>query len=63
MSLAAAGSLMILDLISGKHDVALFLEESVLHEEEEDYEDKKKKSIKKDLDELADEDVSIIYET
>ena len=48
-------------LESGRHDVALFIEESVLHEEEEGYE-VKKKSLKKDLDELADEEVCIIFE-
>ena len=46
---------------SGRHDVALYLKESILHEEEEGYEDKKK-SLKKDLDELADKEICLIYE-
>ena len=46
---------------SGRHDVALYLEESILHEEEEGYEDKKE-SLKKDLDEMADKEVCLIYE-
>ena len=46
---------------SGKHDVALFLEESGLHEVEETQHEKNE-CLKKDLDELADKEVCLIYE-
>jgi hypothetical protein len=51
------------DFESGKHDVALFLKESVLPEEKEEHGEKDESlKLKKDLDELADEEVCIIYE-
>jgi hypothetical protein len=51
------------DFASRKHDVALFLKESVLPGEEEEHDEKDEGlELKKDLDELADEEVCFIYE-
>ena len=51
------------DFASRKHDVALFLKESVLPGEEEEHGEKNEGlTLKKDLAELADEEVCFIYE-
>jgi hypothetical protein len=50
------------DFKSGKHDVAVFLNESILPGEEEHGEKHEGIMLKKDLDELADEEVCFIIE-